>query len=251
MIGIAGQDKFGQKRQADSEDDQNNQHCFFLVLRPPPFGLLQDGDKHGSPETGLNGAFMCGSRSGSGPKPCDQSASVTKGDRIKRLGVMTTAFYPGSFDPMTNGHLDVLMQALNVAGSVIVGIGVHPGKVPMFGFEDRAELIRLSLLEALPERTADVRVVSFDGLVINAARAHGASLLIRGLRDGTDLNYEMQMAGMNAQMAPDIQTVFLPAAIASRPITATLVRQIASMDGNVEAFVPAAVLDALNTKLKR
>ncbi|WP_117191154.1 pantetheine-phosphate adenylyltransferase [Rhizobium terrae] len=163
---------------------------------------------------------------------------------------MTTAFYPGSFDPMTHGHLDVLVQALNVADKVIVAIGIHPGKVPMFTFEERAELIRASLSQVLPGRADSVSVVSFDRLVVDAARANGASLLIRGLRDGTDLDYEMQMAGMNRQMAPDIQTVFLPAGTASRPITATLVRQIAAMGGDVSAFVPAAVLKALNSKLK-
>ncbi|WP_296100118.1 pantetheine-phosphate adenylyltransferase [uncultured Agrobacterium sp.] len=164
---------------------------------------------------------------------------------------MTIAFYPGSFDPMTNGHLDVLIQSLNVASNVIVAIGVHPGKVPMFGFEERADLIRQSLNDVLPDAMDRLRVVSFDNLVVDAARSHGATLLVRGLRDGTDLDYEMQMAGMNRQMAPDIQTVFLPAGTASRPITATLVRQIAAMGGHVEAFVPKAVLEALNTKLKR
>jgi pantetheine-phosphate adenylyltransferase len=164
---------------------------------------------------------------------------------------MTTAFYPGSFDPMTNGHLDVLIQSLNVASQVIVAIGIHPGKAPMFSFEERAELIRLSLTEALPDAADRLRVVSFANLVVDAAREHGATLLVRGLRDGTDLDYEMQMSGMNRQMAPDIQTVFLPAGTASRPITATLVRQIAAMGGNVETFVPKAVLHALNSKLKR
>ncbi|WP_296018545.1 pantetheine-phosphate adenylyltransferase [uncultured Agrobacterium sp.] len=164
---------------------------------------------------------------------------------------MTIAFYPGSFDPMTNGHLDVLIQSLNVASNVIVAIGVHPGKVPMFSFEERADLIRQSLNDVLPDAMDRLRVVSFDNLVVDAARSHGATLLVRGLRDGTDLDYEMQMAGMNRQMAPDIQTVFLPAGTASRPITATLVRQIAAMGGNVEAFVPKAVLEALNTKLER
>ena len=161
---------------------------------------------------------------------------------------MTVAFYPGSFDPITNGHIDVLVQALNVAPRVIVAIGIHPGKTPLFSFDERAELIRLSIAEALPERAGDVSVVSFANLVVDAARAHGASLLIRGLRDGTDLDYEMQMAGMNRTMAPDIQTIFLPAGTASRPITATLVRQIAAMGGDVSAFVPAAVLQALTSK---
>lgn len=164
---------------------------------------------------------------------------------------MTTAFYPGSFDPMTHGHLDVLVQALNVAEKVIVAIGIHPGKVPMFSYEERARLIQASLAEALPGTEGRISVVAFDKLVVDAARDHGASLLVRGLRDGTDLDYEMQMAGMNRQMAPDIQTIFLPAGTASRPITATLVRQIAAMGGDVSAFVPDAVLKALNAKFKR
>ncbi|WP_137133985.1 pantetheine-phosphate adenylyltransferase [Rhizobium sp. FKY42] len=163
---------------------------------------------------------------------------------------MTSAFYPGSFDPMTNGHLDVLLQALNVADRVIVGIGVHPGKVPLFSFEERDSMIRSALAEALPDRRDSLDVVAFDGLVVNAARAHGARLLIRGLRDGTDFDYEMQMVGMNAQMAPDIQTVFLPASVSSRPITATLVRQIAKMGGDVRSFVPASVAQALIAKFE-
>lgn len=164
---------------------------------------------------------------------------------------MTKAFYPGSFDPMTNGHLDVLIQALAIASKVVVGIGIHPGKTPLFTFEDRASLIRLSLEDVLPDRVDDIEVVSFDNLVVEAARTHGTKVLIRGLRDGTDLDYEMQMAGMNRQMAPDVQTVFLPAGTASRPITATLVRQIAAMGGDVSAFVPKPVLEALTDKRKR
>ncbi len=162
---------------------------------------------------------------------------------------MTIAFYPGSFDPMTNGHLDVLVQSLNVVSKVIVAIGIHPGKTPMFSYEERARLIRQSLSDVLPDRAGDISVVSFDGLAVDAARRNGAKLLVRGLRDGTDLDYEMQMAGMNYQMAPDLQTIFLPAGTASRPITATLVRQIASMGGDVRAFVPASVLAALKSKL--
>ncbi|HEV7246879.1 MAG TPA: pantetheine-phosphate adenylyltransferase [Shinella sp.] len=161
---------------------------------------------------------------------------------------MTVAFYPGSFDPITNGHIDVLVQALNVAPKVIVAIGIHPGKTPIFSFEERSDLIRQSITEAMPTRAGDVSVVSFSNLVVDAARKHGAHLLIRGLRDGTDLDYEMQMAGMNRQMAPDVQTIFLPAGVASRPITATLVRQIAAMGGDVSAFVPAPVFKALQAR---
>lgn len=161
---------------------------------------------------------------------------------------MIKAFYPGSFDPMTNGHLDVLIQALSMAPSVIIGIGIHPGKVPLFTFDERAALIRESLADVLPDEVERIEVIAYDNLVVDAARKLGARILIRGLRDGTDLDYEMQMAGMNRQMAPDVQTVFLPAGSASRPITATLVRQIAAMGGDVSAFVPRPVLVALEQK---
>lgn len=161
---------------------------------------------------------------------------------------MATAFYPGSFDPMTNGHLDVLVQALNIVDRLVVAIGTHPGKTPFFTYEQRAELIRASLAEILPGRAGDLEVVSFSDLAVDAARRHGARIMVRGLRDGTDFDYEMQLAGMNARMAPELQTVFLPAATASRPITATLVRQIAAMGGEVAPFVPAPVLAALNSR---
>lgn len=162
---------------------------------------------------------------------------------------MKTAFYPGSFDPMTNGHLDVLLQALNVCERLVVGIGVHPGKEPLFSFDERSELIKQSLIDVTRDAEGRIDVIAFDKLAVDAARDAGASMLIRGLRDGTDLDYEMQMAGMNSQMAPDIQTVFLPAGTGSRPITATLVRQIAKMGGDVSAFVPPSVLTALSGKL--
>ncbi|MBB5703493.1 pantetheine-phosphate adenylyltransferase [Ochrobactrum daejeonense] len=163
---------------------------------------------------------------------------------------MTIAIYAGSFDPVTNGHMDVLKGALRLADKVIVAIGVHPGKKPLFTFEERVELIDESAKVILGKDAARVSVISFDGLVIDAARRHGAQLMVRGLRDGTDLDYEMQMAGMNGTMAPELQTVFLPADPAVRTITATLVRQIASMGGDIEPFVPVAVATALNAKLK-
>ena len=161
-----------------------------------------------------------------------------------------TAFYPGSFDPPTNGHVDVLRQALGLVDRLVVGIGIHPGKVPVFSFEERVDLIRRSVAETIGEAAAE-RVVSvgFDKLAVDAAAKHGATMLIRGLRDGTDLDYEMQMAGMNRQLAPDIQTVFLPASPNVRPITATLVRQIAQMGGDISAFVPDAVAAAMAHKL--
>ncbi|MCC5777459.1 pantetheine-phosphate adenylyltransferase [Nitratireductor sp. B36] len=159
-----------------------------------------------------------------------------------------TAFYAGSFDPLTNGHLDVLKGALTVADKVVVGIGVHPGKKPLFSYEERVSLIQRSAVVELGLDAGRIEVVAFDKLVIDAARAQGASIMIRGLRDGTDLDYEMQMAGMNETMAPDLQTVFLPASPSVRTITATLVRQIASMGGDIAPFVPSVVLAALKAK---
>ena len=157
------------------------------------------------------------------------------------------AYYAGSFDPLTNGHLDVLMQAAKLADKLVIGVGIHPGKVPMFSFEERAEMINT----VASENGFEVSVESFDNLVVDAAREAGASILIRGLRDGTDLDYEMQMAGMNGAMAPGLTTVFLPASPMVRAITATLVRQIAKMGGDVSPFVPSAVYDALVAKVAK
>ncbi len=158
---------------------------------------------------------------------------------------MTRAFYPGSFDPMTNGHLDILHQALAVFDAVVVGIGVHPGKTPMFSFDERARLIADCVGGT---SKAELRVVAFDNLAVDAAVEAGATAIVRGLRDGTDLNYEMQMSGMNGVMRPEVTTVFFPASPATRPITATLVRQIARMGGDVSAFVPANVAEAIRGK---
>jgi pantetheine-phosphate adenylyltransferase len=158
------------------------------------------------------------------------------------------AYYPGSFDPLTNGHLDVLQQALALFDKVIVGIGIHPGKTPMFSFTERAELVIGAIASADSAAASRVIVEKFDNLVTRAARDAGASILVRGLRDGTDLDYEMQMAGMNGTMAPDIKTVFFPASPQFRAITGTLVRQVARMGGDVSAFVPANVLAALADK---
>lgn len=161
---------------------------------------------------------------------------------------MKIAIYAGSFDPLTNGHLDVLKGALQLADQVIVAIGVHPGKKPLFSFEERVDIIEHVAHGLFPDDFQRISVTAFDGLLINAAHQHNASILVRGLRDGTDLDYEMQMAGMNGIMAPDIQTVFLPANPAVRTITATLVRQIAAMGGDVSPFVPAYVADQMRLK---
>jgi pantetheine-phosphate adenylyltransferase len=159
-----------------------------------------------------------------------------------------TAFYAGSFDPATNGHLDIIRQAARLADRVVCAIGVHPGKTPLFSVEERVALLEATAGKIAQAARATFACVTFDDLVVDAARRADATILIRGLRDGTDFDYEMQMAGMNGTMAPDVQTVFLPASPLTRPITATLVRQIAGMGGDVSAFVPAEVAKALKQK---
>jgi pantetheine-phosphate adenylyltransferase len=160
----------------------------------------------------------------------------------------TTALYPGSFDPVTNGHLDVVRNACRLAGRLVVAIGTHPGKAPVFSVEERRAMLLAACGPLAAAEGTELEVVTFDGLVVEAAKAAGARLLIRGLRDGTDLDYEMQMAGMNAALAPDLQTVFLPSSPIVRPITATLVRQIAALGGDVSSFVPAEVAERLRMR---
>ena len=160
------------------------------------------------------------------------------------------ALYPGTFDPITNGHVDVLAGALALADEVIVAIGVHPSKKPMFDLDERKAMIA-ETARALPDAAGRVRVETFDGLVVDAAKTLGAGLIVRGLRDAADFDYEMQMAGMNGAMAPAVKTVFLPASPRTRHITATLVRQIAAMGGDVSPFVPETVASRIARKFPR
>ena len=158
------------------------------------------------------------------------------------------ALYPGSFDPVTNGHLDVVQSAVSLCDRLIVAIGVHPGKKPLFSTEERLDMVRAVFAPVAAKAGCAFDCTTYDNLTVAAAQKHGATIMIRGLRDGTDLDFEMQIAGMNEPMAPDVHTVFIPASPAVRPITATLVRQIAAMGGDVSAFVPRSVAASLKTK---
>jgi pantetheine-phosphate adenylyltransferase len=158
------------------------------------------------------------------------------------------ALYPGSFDPVTNGHLDVVRHAVGLCDRLVVAIGVHPGKKPLFSAEERLEMLQAVFGPVASKAGCGFECITFDDLTVTAAKRVGATILIRGLRDGTDLDYEMQIAGMNETMAPEVRTVFLPASPTVRPITATLVRQIASMGGDVSNFVPKAIATRLKAK---
>jgi len=162
---------------------------------------------------------------------------------MERIG-----YYAGSFDPITNGHLDVLRAGAKLCDRLIVAIGIHPGKQPLFDVAERRAMIEKASASIASQAKITIVTATFGNLVVDAAKKAKATILIRGLRDGTDFDYEMPMSGMNAEMAPKIQTVFIPATPATRHITGTLVRQIAAMGGDVSAFVPAFVAQKLSAK---
>jgi pantetheine-phosphate adenylyltransferase len=162
---------------------------------------------------------------------------------MERIGL-----YAGTFDPITNGHLDVLEAAARMCDRVVVAIGVHPGKKPLFEAAERKAMIEKATASISRAYKVKVETITFDGLVITAAKKAKATLLIRGLRDGTDFDYEMQMSGMNGEMAPAVQTIFIPATPATRHVTGTLVRQIAAMGGDVSKFVPDFVAKKLSAQ---
>ena len=164
-------------------------------------------------------------------------------------------FYPGSFDPVTFGHIDIARRATKLVDSLVVAVGTHHDKKALFNAEERVRLVVDALRPVADETSAEFDVTTFDTLTIGAAREVGASVsirgatvIIRGLRDAGDFDYEMQMAGMNASMGPDVETVFLASSPETRYIAASFVRQIAAMGGDVTAFVPAQVAAALKRK---
>jgi pantetheine-phosphate adenylyltransferase len=142
----------------------------------------------------------------------------------------------------------VVRQACSLVDRLIVAIGIHPGKAPLFPVEERLEMVCEVFAPIAAHAGCEIDCVTFSDLTVTAAQRAGATILIRGLRDGTDLDYEMQIAGMNQTLMPEVYTVFLPASATVRPITATLVRQIAGMGGDVSHFVPKAVAARLKTK---
>jgi len=157
-------------------------------------------------------------------------------------------FYPGSFDPVTFGHIDIARRATKLVDSLVVAVGTHHDKKALFNAEERVRLVVDALRPVADETSAEFDVTTFETLTVSAAREVGASVIIRGLRDAGDFDYEMQMAGMNASMVPDVETVFLASSPETRYIAASFVRQIAAMGGDVTAFVPAQVAAALKRK---
>ena len=156
------------------------------------------------------------------------------------------AVYPGTFDPMTLGHLDVVERAARIFPELIVAVTAVTGKTTLFSQEERVELVKKSLAGL-----SNVTVTLFDGLLVEYARSQGAGVLIRGLRAFSDFEYEFQMALTNRRLAPDIETLFLMPKQDYSFLSSTNVKQVASLGGDVSEFVPKAVAAALATKLKR
>ncbi len=164
---------------------------------------------------------------------------------------MHTGLYPGSFDPVTLGHVDIVRRARTLVDRLVIAIGTHHDKHPLFSSEERVSLATEVLQPVAAENGLALEVTTYGNLTVEAARDSGATIIIRGLRDAGDFDYEMQMAGMNAALTPEVETVFLASSPETRHIAASLVRQIAAMGGDVSAFVPPVVTAALNKKFAR
>jgi len=154
---------------------------------------------------------------------------------------MARALYPGSFDPITYGHLDVIGRAARVFDEIVVGVLVNPRKSPLFAESERLAAIREAVAEELPEAAARVQVIAFDGLTVEFARARGAAFVVRGLRAVSDFEFELQLAHTNRKLAPDVDTVFFMTALEHAYLSSTLVKEIAAFGGDVGAMVPDAV----------
>jgi pantetheine-phosphate adenylyltransferase len=157
----------------------------------------------------------------------------------------TIAVYPGTFDPITLGHLDLIQRAAALFGTVIVAVAAAHHKKTLFTLDERLATVR-----EVVQPWAHVKVLPFTGLVTEFARSQGASAMVRGLRSVTDFDFEAQLAGMNRALAPAIESVFLTADARYAPISSTLVREIATLQGDVAQFVPPTVLARLQAKLR-
>ena len=164
---------------------------------------------------------------------------MSAGERGRRIAV-----YPGTFDPITLGHMDIIRRATHLVDTLVVGVTTNPSKSPMFSVDERLAMVRREVADI-----AHVEVVSFDSLLMDFAQSQGANLILRGLRAVADFEYEYQMAGMNQKLNDEIETVFLMADVSLQPIASNLVKEIARYGGPIEKFVTAAVAADVAAKL--
>jgi pantetheine-phosphate adenylyltransferase len=160
-----------------------------------------------------------------------------------------TGFYPGSFDPITFGHLDIIARAGRVVDRLIIGVGNHDSKKALLSVEARVSLVEKVVLPIVEHSGLKVEVTTFEGLAVDAAHKAKAQIFIRGLRDASDFDYEVQMAQMNGALAPELETVFLAASPATRMIASSLVKQIGRMGGDISLFLPKEAEFALRNAL--
>jgi pantetheine-phosphate adenylyltransferase len=165
--------------------------------------------------------------------------------RPARIGL-----YPGTFDPVTNGHLDVIGRAARLVDKLVVGVSISAGKGPMFSLRERVELVEAEIASIADKNGMVIEVLPFDTLTIDFARKTGASMIVRGLRAVADFDYEMQMAGMNYRMAPDIETVFLMASERHQFLASRLVKEVAMMGGDITSFVPDLTLRRVMQRIR-
>lgn len=154
-----------------------------------------------------------------------------------------TAIYPGTFDPITNGHIDIVARAAKLFGKVIVAVAVNSNKSPLLSL-----LERVALVKAVTADFSNVEVIGFDNLLVDCAREYDAHIILRGLRAVTDFEYEFQLAGMNRRLAPQLETMFLTPAEQYEFISSSMIREIARLGGNVSSFVPEVVRQSLTAK---
>jgi len=153
------------------------------------------------------------------------------------------AIYPGTFDPITNGHIDIIARAARLFGKVIVAVAVSSNKTPLFSL-----LERVALVKAVTPDVTNVEVIGFDNLLVDCAREYGADVILRGLRAVSDFEYEFQLAGMNRRLAPQLETMFLTPAEQYEFISSSMIREIARLNGDVSSFVPEVVRQSLISK---
>jgi len=158
--------------------------------------------------------------------------------------------YPGTFDPVTNGHLDVIARAARLLDKLVVGVAISSGKGPMFTLDERVELVEAEIASIANKNGMVIEVRPYDTLLVDFARKVGASMIVRGLRAVTDFDYEFQMAGMNYRMAPDVETVFLMASERHQFIASRLVKEVAMLGGDISSFVPALTLERVMKRVR-
>ena len=164
---------------------------------------------------------------------------------------MLVGFYPGSFDPVTNGHVDIISRAARIFDRLVLAVGIHHGKTPLLSAEIRVELMEEVCVPIGQDHGCEIKVTTFDNLAVEAAIANGASVMVRGLRDSSDFDYEVQMAQMNAGMNREVETIFFAASANTRMIASSLVKQIARMGGDISPFVPDIARRRIDAALQR